>query len=79
MEKGSGGRTFALALSFAAAAIAAPPVPKDTVDLRELPMAAPLKAPELLLFDVIWGGWSFNWVHAGTASLDLLPTPNPKV
>lgn len=38
-----------------------------------------LKAPEELLFDIVWGGWSFSWVHAGQATLDLLPTSNPKV
>lgn len=80
---GGGVRIFALTLSCATLAaaplLAAPAVPKDTVDLRELPMAAPLKAPEQLLFDVVWGGWSFNWVHAGQATLDLLPTSNPKV
>jgi hypothetical protein len=57
---------------------AQPPVPKDTVDLRTVPQTA-LKAPEELLFDIIWGGWTFKWVHAGTASLDLLPTANSKV
>ena len=76
-------RIFALALSLVCPLLAAVQaqvaVPKDTVDLRELPMAAPLKAPEQLLFDVIWGGWSFSWVHAGQATLDLLPTSNPKV
>lgn len=36
-----------------------------------------LKAPEKLLFDVIWGGWSFRWVHAGKATLELLPSDNP--
>jgi hypothetical protein len=66
-------------VAMATPAAAAPTVPKDTVDLRELPVIAPLKAPEQLLFDVIWGGWSFNWVRAGQATLDLLPTSNPKV
>lgn len=56
-------------------------VPSDTTDLRDIraTAAATLKAPEYLLFDVIWGGWSFNWVNAGQATLDFLPTTNPKV
>ncbi|MEO7423602.1 MAG: DUF3108 domain-containing protein [Fibrobacteria bacterium] len=36
-----------------------------------------LKAPEKLLFDIIWGGWSFRWVTAGQATLELLPTAQP--
>jgi hypothetical protein len=54
------------------------PVPADTTDLRDIRQTT-LVAPEELLFDIIWGGWSFNWVRAGTATLDLLPTSNPKV
>ena len=53
-------------------------VPTDTTDLRDLKQTA-LQAPEELLFDIIWGGWSFNWVQAGKATLDLTPTSNPKV
>lgn len=33
-----------------------------------------LKVPEKLVFDIIWGGWSFRWVNAGKATLELLPT-----
>ena len=62
----------------AAATAAAITVPRDTTDLRDVRQTA-LQAPEHLLFDIVWGGWSFNWVRAGTASLDLLPTENPKV
>jgi hypothetical protein len=67
-----------LALFSAAPAHALPAVPKDTTDLRDIRQTS-LEAPEQLLFDVIWGGWSFNWVKAGSATLDLLPTTNPKV
>jgi hypothetical protein len=55
-----------------------PGVPKDTVDLRDIDQKT-LKIPEKLLFDIIWGGWTFKWVHAGQATLELLPTPNAKV
>ncbi len=59
--------------------MATPPlVPQDTVCLRDMKQTV-LKAPEELLFDIVWGGWSFSWVHAGQATLDLLPTSNPKV
>jgi hypothetical protein len=44
--------------------------------LRDLGQKA-LKVPEKLLFDVIWGGWSFRWIHAGRATLELLPTDQP--
>ena len=52
-----------------------PPTRTDTVPkpLRDLGQKA-LRVPEKLLFDVIWGGWSFNWVNAGKATLELLPT-----
>jgi hypothetical protein len=53
-------------------------VPPDTLDLRELDQKI-LQAPEKLSFDIVWGGWSFRWIHAGQATLDLLPTSNPKV
>lgn len=33
-----------------------------------------LKAPERLVFDIIWGGWTFKWIKAGQATLELLPT-----
>lgn len=51
------------------------PAKVDTIPhpLRDLGQKA-LKAPEKLVFDVIWGGWSFRWVHAGEATLELLPT-----
>ncbi len=53
-------------------------VKRDTIPppLRDLGQKA-LKAPERLVFDVIWGGWSFRWVHAGEATLELLPTADP--
>jgi hypothetical protein len=44
--------------------------------LRDLGQKA-LKVPEKLLFDVIWGGWSFRWVTAGRATLELLPADAP--
>lgn len=58
------------------------PVAKDTLAAPKVVEPAPLrdigqkalKAPEKLLFDVIWGGWNFRWVHAGRATLELLPT-----
>lgn len=52
--------------------------PKDTLPtpLRNLRQKA-LQAPEKLVFDVIWGGWSFRWIHAGKATLELLPTDSP--
>lgn len=57
------------------------PAPADTTDLRDIrPTAATtLKSPEYLLFDVIWGGWGFNWITAGQATLDFIPTRNEKV
>ncbi len=45
--------------------------------LRDLKQKA-LKVPEKLLFDIIWGGWSFRWVTAGQATLELLPTDRPE-
>lgn len=54
------------------------PVPTDTTDLRDIRQTV-LQAPEELLFDIIWGGWGFNWVTAGRATLDLLPTSNPDI
>ncbi len=52
--------------------------PKDSlpVPLRKLDQKA-LQAPEKLLFDIIWGGWSFSWINAGQATLELLPTDKP--
>jgi len=44
--------------------------------LRDIGQHA-LRVPEKLVFDVIWGGWSFKWVHAGKATLELLPTDSP--
>ncbi|MDQ3001482.1 MAG: DUF3108 domain-containing protein [Fibrobacterota bacterium] len=44
--------------------------------LRNLGQKA-FKVPEKLVFDVIWGGWSFRWVHAGRATLELLLTDQP--
>lgn len=51
---------------------------KDTLPppLRDIGQKA-LKAPEKLVFDVIWGGWNFRWVHAGKATLELLPRESP--
>jgi hypothetical protein len=56
----------------------AAPTPVDTLPrpLRELGQKA-LKVPEKLLFDIIWGGWSFKWITAGQATLELLPTQSP--
>lgn len=51
---------------------------KDTVALRSLPGARPA-VPEKLLFDIVWGGWSFRWVHAGQATIELLPTATPHI
>ncbi|MEO6095426.1 MAG: DUF3108 domain-containing protein [Fibrobacteria bacterium] len=61
-----------------APAPSATPVPVDTgpKPLRNLGQKA-LKVPEKLLFNVIWGGWSFRWVTAGQATLELLATPKP--
>lgn len=54
------------------------PAKVDTLPppLRNLGQKA-LKVPEKLVFDVIWGGWSFRWIHAGRATLELLPTDQP--
>jgi Protein of unknown function (DUF3108) len=50
------------------------------VDSQAMPLRVinqnALKAPEKLVFDVIWGGWSFRWVKAGQATLELLATPD---
>ncbi len=53
-------------------------LPADTASLRNLHQKV-LQAPERLTFDIIWGGWSYSWVHAGQATLELLPTPDDKV
>jgi hypothetical protein len=65
----------------------AKPVPRDTAakaakdtlppPLRDLGQKA-LAAPEKLVFDIVWGGWSFRWVQAGKATLELLPTERPE-
>jgi hypothetical protein len=65
---------------------AAKALPRDTVakaakdtlprPLRDLGQKA-LAAPEKLVFDIVWGGWSFRWVQAGKATLELLPTERP--
>jgi hypothetical protein len=54
--------------------------PADTLPkpLRDLGQKA-LRVPEKLLFDIIWGGWSFRWVTAGQATLELLPTERPDI
>ena len=54
-------------------------LPVDTLPkpLRNLGQKA-LRVPEKLLFDIIWGGWSFRWVTAGQATLELLPTDRPE-
>lgn len=56
-----------------------PSAPRDTLPppLRDIAQKA-LRVPEKLTFDVIWGGWSFRWVHAGKATLELLPTERPE-
>lgn len=79
-------RILALALGLLGSVSAAQPSlapdrwrpPTDTADLRNLGLNA-LPVPEKLVFDIIWGGWSFRWVHAGQATLEMLPTANPKV
>ncbi len=50
-------------------------VPTNSIStpLRNLNQKA-LRIPEKLVFDVVWGGWSFNWVKAGQATLELIPT-----
>jgi hypothetical protein len=66
-------------------ASAKPAAPKDSArapsdlpkPLRDLGQKA-LRVPEKLLFDIIWGGWSFRWVTAGQATLELLPTERPE-
>ena len=57
---------------------AASAVPGDTLPkpLRVVSQKA-LKVPEKLLFNIIWGGWSFKWITAGQATLELLPTASP--
>jgi hypothetical protein len=62
--------------SAAPAPVPPPPATPKTGPLRDLKQTG-LKAPEKLLFDIIWGGWSFKWVHAGQATLELLPGENP--
>lgn len=54
------------------------PIDTTPKPLRELGQKA-LKVPEKLLFDIIWGGWSFRWVTAGQATLELLPTERPEI
>jgi hypothetical protein len=75
-----GGAAAAPKLDTAAAApkVAAPKPPSDTLQppLRDLGQTA-LSAPEKLVFDIIWGGWNFRWVHAGKATLELLPMDDP--
>ena len=51
------------------------PVHDAKKPLRDLKQTT-LKVPEKLVFDIIWGGWSFRWVNAGQASLELLPGPD---
>jgi hypothetical protein len=50
-----------------------PPSASVPAPLRILDQKA-LKIPEKLVFDIIWGGWSFRWVKAGQATLELMPT-----
>jgi len=50
----------------------------DTTTLRVMPQL-PLPKPERLLFDLVWGGWSFRWVHAGQATLEILPTASDQI
>jgi hypothetical protein len=54
-----------------------PPADSVPPPLRRLDQSA-LKVPEKLLFDIIWGGWSFRWVTAGRATLELLPGDDPE-
>jgi hypothetical protein len=57
-----------------------PVAPADTLPapLRDIGQKA-LRAPEKLTFDIIWGGWNFRWVHAGKATLELLPAERPEL
>ncbi len=59
-------------------ALPASAAPLDTLPppLRDIGQKV-LRVPEKLVFDIIWGGWSFNWVHAGKATMELLPTESP--
>lgn len=50
----------------------------DTTTLRH-PVGKSLLAPEKLLFNLVWGGWSFRWIYAGQATLELLPTSAPQI
>ncbi len=50
----------------------------DTTTLRR-PLGKSLRAPEKLLFNLVWGGWSFRWIYAGQATLELLPTSAPQI
>ncbi|HLP40846.1 MAG TPA: DUF3108 domain-containing protein [Fibrobacteria bacterium] len=56
-----------------------PAATRDTLPkpLRDLGQKA-LKVPEKLTFDMIWGGWNFRWVHAGKATMEILPTARPE-
>jgi hypothetical protein len=54
------------------------PTYADTVTLRQQAGQRPAM-PEKLLFDIVWGGWSFRWVHAGQATLELIPTAVPQI
>jgi hypothetical protein len=60
---------------------ASPPtaIPRDTLPppLRDIGQKA-LAVPEKLTFDIIWGGWSFRWITAGKATLELLPEERPE-
>ena len=58
--------------------MAKPSIPLDTLDLRDMGQLG-LKTPEHLKFDIVWGGWSFRWINAGQATLEILPTSNSKV
>ncbi len=51
---------------------------KDTLALRSKSGYRP-PVPEKLLFDIVWGGWSFRWVHAGQATMELSPTLTPEI
>ena len=47
----------------------------DTVHIPHL-IDDEYRKPEKLVFDIVWGGWSFRWIHAGQATLELGPHPS---
>ena len=52
--------------------------PNRDTTLRDIHQKA-IHLPEKLTFAITWGGWSFSWISAGTASLEIMPTDKPQV